>query len=97
MPPPITRQRFTTSLVPACRGASLRSLATAVLASTMALAVASVLSLCIQEHCSRILAISTMYGLRPAPSAVLRKVASCMRGEQEHTAMPSSLYSFIAS
>ena len=29
-----------------------------------------------------------MYGLMPALWAVLRKVFSCIRGEQEHTTIP---------
>ena len=62
--------------------------ATAALARITAFSVASCISLWIQEQCSRIFAISTMYGFRPAFSAALRKVASCIRGEQEQTTTP---------
>ena len=72
-------------------------MAMAALARMIAFSVPSAISLWIHEHCSRMLAISTMYGFRPAACAVLRKVASCMRGEQEHTTTPVSPYSAIAS
>ena len=42
------------------------------------------------------LAISTMYGFSPALSAAFRKVASCIRGEQEQITIPVSCFSLIA-
>ena len=60
MPPPMTKARLITGLVPACRGVLSITLATAALASTMAFWVPTSLSLWIQEHCSRMLAISTI-------------------------------------
>ena len=59
MPPPMTRARFTTRLVPAVRGAFSITFAMAALARIMAFSVASSTFLCIQEQCSRIFAIST--------------------------------------
>jgi len=51
---------------------------------------------CTQEQCSRRLAISHRYGLRPASATALRKVGSCMRGEQAATTTPVRLCSMIA-
>ena len=65
--------------------------------SSIALIVASPLLGWTQEQCSRILAISTRYGLIPAFSHVFRKVFRCMCGEQEATTTavrPSSLILF---
>ncbi|MBM4129715.1 hypothetical protein FJ250_01625 [bacterium] len=45
-----------------------------------ALAEAARGSSCTQLHCSRMLAISSRYGFRPAASSALRNVGSCMRG-----------------
>lgn len=59
--------------------------------------VASSISLWIQEQCSRIFAISTMYGFRPALSAAFLNVASCIRGEHEQTTTPVSFFSLMAS
>ena len=88
IPPPITSARLVTGLSPGVRGVFRLTLATAALPRMMAFSVPTGISLCTQEHCSRTLAISTMYGLMPALWAVLRKVFSCIRGEQEHTTMP---------
>ena len=60
MPPPMTSARLVTGLSPAVSGALSCTLAMAVRPSTMAFSVACALSLWIQEHCSRMLAISTM-------------------------------------
>ena len=60
MPPPMTSARLVTGLVPAVSGAFFFTLAMAARASTMAFSVPSGMSLWIQEHCSRMLAISTM-------------------------------------
>ena len=48
-----------------------------------------------QEQCSRMLAISHRKGFSPASATALRKVFSCMRGEQAATTTPSSLCSLI--
>ena len=60
MPPPMTSARLMTGLVPAVSGAFFSTLATAALARVMAFSVPTSLSLWIHEHCSRMLAISTM-------------------------------------
>ena len=59
--------------------------------------VASSISLWIQEQCSRILAISTIYGFKPAFFAAFLKVVSCIRGEQQHTTIPVRCFSLIAA
>ena len=63
----------------------------------MAFAVAWARSWCTHEQCSRMLAISTRYGFRPADCAALRKVFRCMWGEQEATTTPSSVSEAIFS
>ncbi len=53
-----------------------------------------------QEQCSRMFAICSRYGLRPPSAAALRKVGSCMVGEQAATTarvMPCSSMSFLMS
>ena len=97
IPPPITSARLVTGDSPGVRGVFKLTFAIAAFPRTIAFSVPIAMSLCIHEHCSRILAISTMYGLRPAAAAVLRNVASCIRGEQEQTTMPVRLCSFMAS
>ena len=92
----MTSARLVTGLSPACKGASRLTFAIAVRTRTSAFSVASSLSLWIHEQCSRMLAISTMYGFSPASSAALRKVASCIRGEQEPMTTAVRLYSLIA-
>ncbi len=62
----------------------------------MAFWVASALSGCTQEQCSRMLAISHRKGLRPFSATALRKVGSCIRGEQAATTTPVSLWSSMA-
>ena len=96
MPPPITSARFVTGLSPGVSGALRFTFATAALASMIAFSVPIGISLCTHEHCSRMLAISTMYGFKPAAAAVLRKVASCIRGEHEQTTIPVRLLSLTA-
>ena len=81
----MTRARFVTVLSPSWSGLSRLTFATAVFISVIAFGVPSSISLWTQEHCSRMLAISTMNGLMPAFSATARNVASCIRGEQEQT------------
>ena len=62
----------------------------AALPKIIAFSVALTLSLWIQEHCSRMLAIYTIKELMPAAAAALRKVFSCIRGEQEQITAPVS-------
>ena len=97
IPPPMTKARFVTRLSPGFRDAFRFTFAIAALARITAFLVASSISLWIQEQCSRMLATSTMYGFRPALSAALRKVVSCIRGEQEHTTSPVSFSFLMAS
>ena len=96
MPPPMTSARLVTGVSPGVSGAFSLTLATAALPKMIAFSVPVCLSLWTHEHCSRTFAISTMYELSPAAAAVLRKVASCIRGEQEQMTIPVSLYSWIA-
>ena len=63
----------------------------------LAFSVASSLSSVTQEQCSRRLAISHRYGFSPASATALRKVGSCMRGEQAATTTPVRLCSLMAS
>ena len=66
----------------------------------LAFSVASSGSMVTHEQCSRMLAICTRNGLRPASAAALRNVGSCMVGEQAATTtrlMPISLMSFWMS
>ena len=60
MPPPMTSARFFTGLVPATNGAFSWTFAMAARPRIIAFSVAVAFSLWIQEHCSRMLAISTM-------------------------------------
>ena len=60
MPPPMTSARFVTGLVIAVRGALSCTFAMAARPRMMAFAVASSRFLWIQEHCSRMFAISTI-------------------------------------
>ena len=66
---------------------------TAARTRSSAFSVAAAPSSCTQLHCSRMLAISTRYGLRPAVSAARRNVGSCMRGLQAATTTRSSPWS----
>lgn len=97
MPPPITRARLVTRLSPGFSGVFKFTLATAARIRITAFSVASSISLWIQEQCSRMFAISTIYGFNPARSAAPRKVVSCIRGEQEQTTMPLRFFSWIAA
>ena len=60
MPPPMTSARFVTGLEPAVSGAFRCTLAMAARPRMIAFFVPASLSLWIQEHCSRMFAISTM-------------------------------------
>ena len=57
----------------------------------------SSLFLWIHEHCSRMFAISSIYGFSPAAAHVLRKVCSCIRGEHEQMTTPVSRCSSMAA
>ena len=85
-PPPMIRtDRVTGTLVSSC-SSSRRTFATAIRTRSLALSVPCFFSYrWIHEQCSRMLAISKRYLLRPPRSTVARKVGSCSRGEQEAT------------
>ena len=97
IPPPITRARFVIGVSPGVKGVSRIVLAIAALPRAIAFSVASAMSFITHEHCSRMLAISTLYGLTPARSAQLRNVFSCIRGEQEQRTTPVRPSSLILS
>ena len=96
MPPPITRARLVTGMRIVCSGLLCLTFSTMVRAVSIALAVACSRSSWIQEQCSRMLAISTRNGLRPACAAARRKVFSCMCGEQAQTTTPVRALSSMA-
>jgi len=97
MPPPITRARRVTGTRIGSKGRSRDTLLTVARTSEMAFFVACSRSEWTHEHCSRRLVISQRYGFRPAVWQVLRKVVSCMRGEQAATTTPVSLCWRMAS
>ena len=84
MPPPITSARFVTGVEPAVSGLSSVAFATAAFISAIAFCVPTALSLWTQEHCSRMLATSSIYGFMPTDWTALRNVFSCILGEQVH-------------
>ena len=96
IPPPITSALFVTRLSPGFSGAFKFTFATAARIRMTAFSVASSISLWIQEQCSRMFAISTIYGLSPALSAAFLNVVSCIRGEHEQTTSPVRCFSLIA-
>ncbi len=96
MPPPITSARLVTGMRMLSSGRLCLTFSTIVRAMSIALGVASALSSWIHEQCSRMLAISHMKGLSPAPAQARRKVFSCMCGEQAATTTPVSWCSSIA-
>lgn len=96
MPPPMTSARLVTGTVIGTSRRSFLTRATIISTMEMALAVASSRSSWTQEQCSRMLAISQRKGFRPAALAAVRKVFSCIRGEQAATTTPSSRCSATA-
>ena len=98
MPPPTTRTSWLTGTSMGSSGSLSGSRWIWALRMRLALAVAATGSMVTHEQCSRMLAICSRYGLRPPSEAALRKVGSCMVGEQAATTarvMPSSLMSFL--
>jgi hypothetical protein len=89
-PPPTTSERLVTGTSISLSDLSAPARRTAILTRSVALAVAAGRSwLCTQLTCSRRLAISIRYGLRPASATIARNVGSCRRGE--HDAMTTRL------
>ncbi len=96
MPPPMTSARLVTGTRIGSRGLLRLTFSTIVRTMSMAFSVASPRSSWTQEQCSRMLAISHMYGLSPAYRQALRNVFSCMCGEQAATTTPVRLFSSMA-
>ena len=86
MPPPITSAAPFTGTVSSISGMSPMVRPTVMRTRSLAFSVAlSGSAECTHEHWSRIFAISSRYGLRPASRSVSRKIASCVRGVHDAT------------
>ena len=96
MPPPTTSAVGSTGTRIGCRLRLRLTFSTMTRTRSMALAVAAGRSACTHEQCSRRLAISSRYGLRPASAAAPRNVGSCIRGLHAPTTTPVSLWSWMA-
>ena len=97
IPPPMTSALFVTGILDRNRGLLSATLARAMSTRSSAFSVASSRLSWTQEHCSRMLAISTMYGFSPSASTQPRNVGSCRLGEHAATTIRSSPCSSIAS
>ena len=98
MPPPTTRTSGLTATSMGLSGSLYGSLWICALRMRFALAVAATGSTVTHEQCSRTFAICRRNGLRPASPAALRKVGSCIVGEQAATTTrlsPISWMSFL--
>ena len=98
MPAPTTITALVTSAYRSSSGSSRFARATELRTRSFAFSVASDLSTCTHEHCSRMLHISNKYGFMPEPNTAPRNVGSCILGEQAATTTrvrPSSLMSFF--
>ena len=98
MPPPTTRVVGLIGTLISSNAAFSITLETAPDTTALAFAVATALSECTHETCSRIEANSTRYGFNPAFFAAVRNVFSCKCGEQAATTTrvnPNSLISFV--
>ena len=97
MPPPSTSARLVTGTWIGCSGWLRLTFSTITRTRSAAFSVVTSPFSCTQEQCSRRLAISHRYGFSPASATALRKVGSCIRGEQAATTTPVSWCSRIAS
>ena len=89
-PPPITATRGVVFTVIGSSAWPRWARAMPALTSLIAFLVApSGSSVCVHEHCSRMLTWVTRYGFTPARSATPRKVNVCSLGEQQATTIPS--------
>ena len=96
IPPPMTSARLVTGTVIGRSFLFFFTRSTMSRTMSFAFAVASSRSSWTQEQCSRMFAISHRKGFKPAALAALRKVFSCMRGEQAATTKASSFCSTTA-
>jgi hypothetical protein len=97
IPPPTTNVFGLIGTLISSNGAFSITLDTAPDTTAFDFAVATALSECTHETCSRIEANSTKYGFKPAFFAAVRNVFSCKCGEHAATTTrvsPSSLMSF---
>ena len=97
IPPPMTKALFVIAVSPGVRGVSSIVFAMAAFPSAMDFSVALGMSFMTQEHCSRMFATSTLYGLSPARSAHALNVFSCILGEHEQRTTPVRSSSLILS